>query len=68
MIVKLRRRNAHYPDLSTHQQYMVIGIEAEAFRLLNDEGRPYLSALVMPDLIRHPETGGREPGFRLSPE
>ncbi|MCE2485094.1 MAG: hypothetical protein J4F42_06240 [Desulfurellaceae bacterium] len=42
MIVKLRRRNARYPDLSSHQQYMVIGVEADAFRILNDEGRPYL--------------------------
>ena len=42
MIVKLRRRTARYPDLSPHQQYMVIGIEADAFRILNDEGRPYL--------------------------
>ena len=42
MIVKLRRRNARYPDLSPRQQYMVIGIEADAFRILNDEGRPYL--------------------------
>ena len=42
MIVTLRRRNARYPDLSPHQQYMVIGIEADAFRILNDEGRPYL--------------------------
>ena len=38
MIVKLRRRNARYPDLFPQQQYMLIGIEAEAFRILNDEG------------------------------
>ena len=42
MIVKLRRRSARYPGLSPHQQYMEIGIEADAFRILNDEGSPYL--------------------------
>ncbi len=42
MIVKLRRRNARSPALSPHQQYGVIGIEADDFRILNDEGRPYL--------------------------
>jgi hypothetical protein len=42
MIVKLRRKNARYPDLSPHEQYVVIGIEADAFRILNDAGRPYL--------------------------
>lgn len=42
MIVKLRRKNANYPDLMPGQQYMVIGIEADDFRLLNDQGRPYL--------------------------
>ena len=41
MIVKLRRRNARYPALSPHQQYMVIGIEADAFRS-STMGRPYL--------------------------
>lgn len=42
MIVKLRKRTARYPDLSPRQQYMVIGVEADAFRILSDEGRPYL--------------------------
>ena len=35
-------KNARYPDLSPHQHYVVIGIEADAFRILSDEGRPYL--------------------------
>ncbi len=42
MIVKLRRRNSRYPDLSAGQKYVVIGIEADDLRILNDQGRPYL--------------------------
>ena len=42
MIIKLQRKNSHYPDLTPHQSYVVIGIEADDFRILNDQGRPYL--------------------------
>jgi hypothetical protein len=42
MIVKLRRKNSRYPDLTPHQNYVVIGIEADDLRILNDQGRPYL--------------------------
>ena len=42
MIVKLRRKHEEYPDLTPGQHYVVIGIEADDFRLLNDHGRPYL--------------------------
>jgi hypothetical protein len=42
MTVKLRRKNPRYPDLTTRQPYVVIGIEGDAFRILNDAGRPYL--------------------------
>jgi hypothetical protein len=42
MIVKLRRKHKEYPDLTSGQHYVVIGIEADDFRLLNDHGRPYL--------------------------
>jgi len=42
MIVKLRRKSSRYPDLSPQQNYVVIGIEADDFRILNDHGRPYL--------------------------
>ena len=42
MIIKLRRKDERYPDLTPEQQYVVIGIEADEFRLLNDQGRPYL--------------------------
>ncbi len=42
MIVKPRRKNRQYPDLTPSQQYVVIGIEADDFRILNDKGRLYL--------------------------
>jgi len=42
MIVKLRRKNARYPDLSPGLSFVVIGIEADDYRILNDQGRPYL--------------------------
>lgn len=40
--VKLRRKNARYPDLTPQQPYAVIGIEADDLRVLNGQGRPYL--------------------------
>ncbi|MGH7452665.1 MAG: hypothetical protein ACRENG_15065, partial [bacterium] len=42
MIVKLRRKNSRYSDLTPYQNYVVIGIEADDLRILNDQGRPYL--------------------------
>ena len=42
MIVRLKKLNSRYRDLSTRQPYMVIGIEADDFRVLNDTGRPFL--------------------------
>ncbi|MGZ8519502.1 MAG: hypothetical protein ACXWX7_05060, partial [Candidatus Binatia bacterium] len=42
MIVKLRRKNARYPDLTPGLSYVVIGIEAGDYRILNDQGRPDL--------------------------
>lgn len=42
MTVKLRRKNRRYQDLTPGQPYVVIGIEADDFRILNDGGRPYL--------------------------
>jgi len=42
MIVKLRRKDKRYPDLTLQQPYAVIGIEAGDLRILNDQGRPYL--------------------------
>lgn len=42
MIVKLRRKNSRYQDLTAGQAYVVIGIEADDLRILNDAGWPYL--------------------------
>ncbi len=42
MIVQLRNPNPSYTDLAPHQYYVVIGIEADDLRILNDQGRPYL--------------------------
>jgi hypothetical protein len=42
MIVKLREPEDLYPDLSADQTYVVIGVEADDYRVLNDQGRPYL--------------------------
>lgn len=42
MIVRLRKKFEDYPDITSGQHYVVIGIEADDFRLLNDQGRPYL--------------------------
>jgi len=42
MIVKLKTFNSEYTDLSPFQGYVVIGVEADDLRILNDQGRPYL--------------------------
>jgi hypothetical protein len=34
--------NTNYPDLTAGHVYDVIGIEADDYRILNDEGQPYL--------------------------
>jgi hypothetical protein len=51
MIVKPKRKDARYPDLSSGQNYMVIGIEASDLRLLSDYGRPYLYPVEIFDVI-----------------
>ena len=42
MIVKLKKRNTQYRDLTFGQPYVVIGIGADELRILNDAGRPFL--------------------------
>ena len=42
MIVELSERAPRYPDLTPGQPYVVLGIEADDLRILNDQGRPYL--------------------------
>jgi hypothetical protein len=48
MIVKLKKKNGHYRDLTLGRPYVVIGIEADEYRILNDAGRPFL---YPPDLF-----------------
>lgn len=48
MIVKLKKKSVRYRDLTFGQPYVVIGIEADHLRLLNDAGRPFL---YPPDLF-----------------
>ncbi|MFQ5858254.1 MAG: hypothetical protein ACE5LU_21840, partial [Anaerolineae bacterium] len=57
MIVQLRRKYSRYPDLTPRQDYVVIGIEADDFRILNDQGRPYLYPNHLFDVV-----DPREPG------
>lgn len=42
MIVKPKKKNSRYRDLTFGQPYVVIGIEADDLRILNDAGRPFL--------------------------
>jgi len=51
MIVKLRRKNSRYPDLAPGQNYVVIGIEADDLRILNDNGRPYLYPVRLFEIV-----------------
>jgi len=42
MIVKFKNKKSSYLDLTPNQPYFVIGIEADDYRILNDQGKPYL--------------------------
>jgi hypothetical protein len=42
MIVQLKGDRSDYRDLTPGQNYFVIGIEADDYRILNDHGKPYL--------------------------
>lgn len=42
MIVKLAEKHESCPELTPGAEYPVIGIEADACRVLNDHGAPYL--------------------------
>lgn len=57
MTVKLRRKNPRYRDLTPGAPYVVIGIEGDEYRILNDAGRPYLCAARPFEII-----DAREPG------
>jgi hypothetical protein len=51
MIVKPKFKNPLYPDLSEDQQYFVLGIEADDYRILNDVGKPYLYSPELFDVV-----------------
>lgn len=42
MIIKYSKRHPDYNDLTLDSHYVVIGIEADDYRILNDQGQPYL--------------------------
>jgi hypothetical protein len=42
MIVELRKKFPELPELAPHKPYFIIGIEADDYRLLNDNGKPFL--------------------------
>jgi hypothetical protein len=42
MTIKLKKKMPQYNDLTPQQSYVVIGIEGDDYRILNDDGRPYL--------------------------
>lgn len=56
MIVELREEDSSYPDLTPEQPYVVLGIEADDLRILNDQGRPYLYPAELFTIV-----DGREP-------
>ena len=57
MIIKLKKRNARHRDLTAGQPYVVIGIEAGEFRILNDAGRPFLYSPTLFSVVDHREPG-----------
>ena len=42
MIVKLKKKNPDYLDITPDKSYFVIGIEVDDYLILNDYGKPYL--------------------------
>ena len=62
MVVKLKRRNTRYRDLTFGQRYVVIAIEADKLRLLNNAGSPFLyprSLFVLMDAREPVDWSGR---------
>lgn len=56
MIVKLKKPNTRYRELASGRLYVVIGIEADELRIINDAGRPYLYSADLFSVV-----GAREP-------
>lgn len=57
MIVKLQKQHSDYPDLTPGKPYVVIGIEADDLRILNDQGRPFLFTPELFEIIDPHEPG-----------
>ena len=53
MSVKVKKENARDRDLTFGQPYVVIGIEADELRILNDAGRPFLYPPDLFSLVDH---------------
>ncbi|MDM8519045.1 hypothetical protein QUF64_03295 [Anaerolineales bacterium HSG6] len=51
MIITLQQPTPNYPDLTFQQQYIVIGIESDDLRVLNDHGQPYLYPHALFEII-----------------
>ena len=51
MIVRPRAVNGEYQDLTAGNGYVVIGIEADDLRLLNDRGRPFLYPVELFEVV-----------------
>lgn len=61
MTVQLKHSSPGYPELTAGQPYLVIGLEADDIRILNDQGRPYLYPANLFDIV-----DPREPADWLS--
>jgi len=57
MIVKLKEKYLRYRDLTFGQRYVVIGIEADDLRILNDAGRPFLYPVDLFAMVDAQEPG-----------
>lgn len=51
MIVRLDKPSTKYKDITAGSAYVVIGIEADDLRLLNDRGRPFLYPAELFEII-----------------
>lgn len=57
MIVRPEDSSTEYQDLTAGNAYVVIGIEADDLRILNDQGRPFLYPTELFEIVdaREPE-------------
>ena len=51
MLIKLKPNNRAHLELSENRHYFVLGIEADAYRILNDSGHPYLYEPELFDVV-----------------